>query len=271
MPNDTPHCRRLAVSPRRNLGRKGREFRAVFRERDKGRTVSVRRNGREGTGTHRTARIHRRSLARLRAGRSNRARSTATACTARTSRKPGHRFNPNKLLLDPYAKAHVGELKWDPAVFGYTLDADGDDLTFDERDSAPFMQKCQVVDPDLHLDARDARSRAVGPHDLLRNARARLHEAPSGGAGAHARHVRGPRAEGGHRAHQEPRRDVGRTDADPRVRQRQLSARQGPHATTGATTRSASSPPIRAISRAARASSPSSRRWSTGCTKPASK
>jgi len=58
----------------------------------------------------------------------------------------GHRFNPNKLLLDPYAKAHVGELKWDPAVFGYTLNADGDDLTFDERDSAPFMQKCQVVD-----------------------------------------------------------------------------------------------------------------------------
>ncbi|MFK4441487.1 isoamylase [Caballeronia udeis] len=58
----------------------------------------------------------------------------------------GHRFNPNKLLLDPYAKAHVGELTWDPAVFGYTLNADGDDLTFDERDSAPFVQKCQVVD-----------------------------------------------------------------------------------------------------------------------------
>ncbi len=58
----------------------------------------------------------------------------------------GHRFNPNKLLLDPYAKAHVGALKWDPAVFGYTLHAEGDDLTFDERDSAPFMPKCQVVD-----------------------------------------------------------------------------------------------------------------------------
>ncbi|SAK63215.1 glycogen debranching protein GlgX [Caballeronia catudaia] len=58
----------------------------------------------------------------------------------------GHRFNPNKLLLDPYAKAHVGELKWDPAIFGYTLNAEGDDLTFDERDSAPFVQKCQVVD-----------------------------------------------------------------------------------------------------------------------------
>ncbi|MBP0590029.1 glycogen debranching protein GlgX [Paraburkholderia sp. LEh10] len=57
----------------------------------------------------------------------------------------GHRFNPNKLLLDPYAKAHVGSLRWDPSLFGYTLETE-DDLTFDERDSAPFMPKCQVVD-----------------------------------------------------------------------------------------------------------------------------
>ena len=34
----------------------------------------------------------------------------------------GHRFNPNKLLLDPYARAHVGELKWNPAVFGYKME-----------------------------------------------------------------------------------------------------------------------------------------------------
>ena len=61
----------------------------------------------------------------------------------------GHRFNPNKLLLDPYARAHVGELKWDPACFGYTIGAEGDDLTFDERDSAPLMPKSVVVDPDF--------------------------------------------------------------------------------------------------------------------------
>ncbi|ANN66010.1 glycogen debranching protein GlgX [Bordetella bronchialis] len=58
----------------------------------------------------------------------------------------GHRFNPHKLLLDPYAKAYVGELKWDPAVFGYTLGGDDADLGLDERDSAPFVPKCQVVD-----------------------------------------------------------------------------------------------------------------------------
>ena len=60
----------------------------------------------------------------------------------------GHRFNPNKLLLDPYARAHAGTLKWDPAVFGYKMET-GDDLTFDERDSAPFMPKCVVVDRDF--------------------------------------------------------------------------------------------------------------------------
>jgi isoamylase len=59
----------------------------------------------------------------------------------------GHRFNPNKLVLDPYAKAHVGELRWDHACFGYTIGADGDDLTFDKRDSAPFVPKCRVIDP----------------------------------------------------------------------------------------------------------------------------
>ncbi len=59
----------------------------------------------------------------------------------------GHRFNPNKLLLDPYARAHVGELKWDPAVFGYEVGNDEADLSFSETDSAPFMPKCQVVDP----------------------------------------------------------------------------------------------------------------------------
>src|SRR6202045_1278437 len=51
----------------------------------------------------------------------------------------GHRFNPNKLLLDPYARAHAGSLTWNPAVFGYTIGAKGDDLTFDKRASAPCV------------------------------------------------------------------------------------------------------------------------------------
>jgi isoamylase len=61
----------------------------------------------------------------------------------------GHRFNPNKLVLDPYARAHFGELKWDPAVFAYKVGDPQGDLSYDERDSAPFMPKCVVTDPDF--------------------------------------------------------------------------------------------------------------------------
>jgi isoamylase len=58
----------------------------------------------------------------------------------------GHRFNPNKLLLDPYAKQHLGAVKWDDALFGYTIGHPDGDLSFDERDSASFVPKCRVVD-----------------------------------------------------------------------------------------------------------------------------
>ena len=59
----------------------------------------------------------------------------------------GHRFNHHKLLLDPYAKALVGTLQWDDALFGYTVGHEQEDLSFDTRDSAPFMPKCRVIDP----------------------------------------------------------------------------------------------------------------------------
>ncbi|KKB76487.1 glycogen debranching protein [Devosia soli] len=59
----------------------------------------------------------------------------------------GHRFNPNKLLVDPYAKELVGEVKWSPAHFGYQTDSEEKDLSFNEEDSAPFMPKARVVDP----------------------------------------------------------------------------------------------------------------------------
>jgi len=61
----------------------------------------------------------------------------------------GHRFNPHKLLLDPYARAHIGQLTWNPACFGYSAGAADGDLTFDERDSAPFVPRCVVVDRDF--------------------------------------------------------------------------------------------------------------------------
>ena len=59
----------------------------------------------------------------------------------------GHRFNPNKLLLDPYALAHVGELRHAPEIFGYEIGHADGDLSFDTRDSADFVPKGRVIDP----------------------------------------------------------------------------------------------------------------------------
>jgi isoamylase len=60
----------------------------------------------------------------------------------------GHRFNPAKLLVDPYAKALAGEVNWDAPVFGYVMSGDPDaDLTSDDQDSAWGMPKSLVVDP----------------------------------------------------------------------------------------------------------------------------
>jgi len=56
----------------------------------------------------------------------------------------GHRCNPAKLLMDPYAKAIAGEIQWAPAVFPYPLG--GDDLERDDRDSAPYVPRSIVVD-----------------------------------------------------------------------------------------------------------------------------
>jgi glycogen operon protein len=61
--------------------------------------------------------------------------------------REGHRFNPSKLLLDPYAKTICGAVKWDDALFGYTVGGGKADLTKDRRDSAPYLPRCMVIDP----------------------------------------------------------------------------------------------------------------------------
>jgi glycogen operon protein len=60
--------------------------------------------------------------------------------------KNGHRFNHHKLLLDPYAVALKGEIRWHDAVFGYSIGSRREDLSFDRRDSAFVMPKCVVID-----------------------------------------------------------------------------------------------------------------------------
>ena len=59
----------------------------------------------------------------------------------------GHRFNPNKLVIDPYAKSIAGTIGWSDAMFGYRIGDPQADLSFDDRDDAANMPKCVVIDP----------------------------------------------------------------------------------------------------------------------------
>src|SRR5436309_1628125 len=59
----------------------------------------------------------------------------------------GHRFNPHKLLIDPYAKAISGIIRWSDALFAYPIGDPRGDLAMDTRDSALGMPKSVVIDP----------------------------------------------------------------------------------------------------------------------------
>ena len=185
--------------------------------------------GERETAPDRIARIHRRDLAWLSAGRPARARSTATACMAPTSRTAGTASIPTSCCSTLMRAAHVGELKWDPAVFGYTDRNPATTLTFDERDSAPFMPKCVVVDPNFDWKRRAGAARVPWEHTILYETHVRgftkLHPA---GAGALRGTYKGLADEAGHRLHQVARRHLGRAAADPHLHQRQPAARKGP-------------------------------------------
>jgi isoamylase len=80
----------------------------------------------------------------------------------------GHRCNPNKLLLDPYAKAIDGEVTWNEAVYGYRFDGDEAtrDLGRNDEDSAPFVPKSVVVDGS-GFDWGDDRRPATPLHESM--------------------------------------------------------------------------------------------------------
>ncbi len=69
----------------------------------------------------------------------------------------GHRFNPNKLLLDPYARRLAGRLVWSDAHFAYRTGSAREDLSFDRRDNARGMPKAVVVDETFNWGRREMR------------------------------------------------------------------------------------------------------------------
>ena len=61
----------------------------------------------------------------------------------------GHRFNPHKLLMDPYARAYDGRLRWSDALMGYRIGSARGDLSYDTRDSAFAVPKSVVGSPNF--------------------------------------------------------------------------------------------------------------------------
>ncbi|MDZ7822763.1 MAG: glycogen debranching protein GlgX [Ahrensia sp.] len=72
----------------------------------------------------------------------------------------GHRFNPHKLLIDPYAKSLTGQPIWNDALYSYQVGHADKDLSFDKTDSAPYMPRCVAIDPKFNWgDAEGSRPR----------------------------------------------------------------------------------------------------------------
>lgn len=101
----------------------------------------------------------------------------------------GLRFNKNKLLLDPYARKLSGSLKWDDALFGYTISgAEDSDLIIDERDSALFMPKAVVIDSKILVAAGKTQYPLAEIRDL-RSPCKRLDHATSADSKRYSRHL----------------------------------------------------------------------------------
>ena len=92
----------------------------------------------------------------------------------------GHRFNANKLLFDPYAKAVGRDLSWDDSLFGYTIGHADADLSFDERDSASVRPVGEGGRYRVHLGRRPPAQSLLARNAHLRVARQGVHQAAPG-------------------------------------------------------------------------------------------
>lgn len=77
----------------------------------------------------------------------------------------GHRYNPHKLLIDPYAKAVSGTIDWHDSLFGYEVGHPDEDMSFSKTDSAPFIPKAVVIDE--HFDWEDDQKPLIPYHKSI--------------------------------------------------------------------------------------------------------
>ncbi len=77
----------------------------------------------------------------------------------------GLRYNANKLLIDPYAKAIAGNIDWHNSIFGYEVGHPDEDLSFSAADSAPYIPKSVVIDP--NFDWEDDKPLRIPYHESV--------------------------------------------------------------------------------------------------------
>ena len=265
----SPDSRRPAVSPGCDLGRSRRQLRALLRERHQGRAVPVRHGGRARDRAHRAARVHRRGLARLPAGR-------APGHGLRLSRARALRARRGTPLQSQQAAdrslCQAARRRSSSGGPSCSATRSARRTRTCRSTSATARRSCRSagsIDPAFTWGARQAPGDSWERTIVYEMHVQGFTEAASAGSGGAPRHLRGSGASRGPRVHQEPRRHGGRAPAHPRVHRRQLPARARADELLGLQLASASSRPNRATSR--RATSRSSRRWSTTCTPPASR
>ena len=127
----------------------------------------------------------------------------------------GHRFNPNKLMIDPYARSLNGRLRWSDAVFGYRVGSPREDLAMDRRDNARFIPKCRVIEPAFTWGEERRPQIAVGRDDHSRTQRSRHYPAPSRRRSRAPRQFRRSRLAGDDRLSARTRGHCGGAVADP--------------------------------------------------------
>ena len=135
----------------------------------------------------------------------------------------GRRANPNKLLLDPYAKATYGDIDWHPSLFSYKL---GDPASVNNEDSGPHMMLGVVINPFFDW-AGDRHPRVPYAESVIYEAHVKGLTQLNPNVPTDARLVRRPRSSGHDRALSAHRGNRRRADAGSPVRARQRPARQG--------------------------------------------
>ena len=182
----------------RDVGRRGRQLRALLPARREGRALplrcdSGRREVQRIALTERTDQVWHCYLPEARPG-------LLYGYRVHGPYQPeqGHRFNPHKLLLDPYRASDRRQISWSDAHFGYQRRATSARISPSTGATARRHAEVPRDRPRLHLGRRPPAGRALARDGDLRDARERLHDAPPRRAAAPARHLR--RARDGRRS-----------------------------------------------------------------------